>query len=169
MDKVIDWIDVRPHLIASAMLVGCLLVPTTLAVKGYHNFRENTAVVNEFVDTYTKIPIDTVEVKGMGKGGEYTQGFRIEFDNFYAITDGQGLYGQKGMNLRGPGLVNKPRVNSFRDVADLCEKIEDSEEITISGRYLERRNGEKILFDGKKVLILDNALYNGEKMEIKSK
>ena len=117
--------------------------------------------------TYTGIPRDVVEVKGYWKMGPYTQGFRIEFDDYYAITGEQGLFGQEGWAFKGPKLVPHATVNSFRKIANLCESIKGTEEIALNGDLAKCKNhGEDYLFDGKKVIILYGATYNGQFMEV---
>jgi len=116
--------------------------------------------------TYTGIPRDVVEVKGHWKNGDYTQGFRIEFDDYYATSGGQGLFGQEGMGLRGPGMVSHATVESFRKIADLCERIKDKEEISLHGDLAKARDGNNYLFEEKKVIILYDATHNGQFMEV---
>lgn len=54
------------------------------------------------------------------------------------------------MAFGGPGTVPHATVESFRKIADLCERIEDKEEIFLHGGLVKARNGKDYLFEGKK-------------------
>ncbi len=116
--------------------------------------------------TYTGIPREVIEVIGRWKMGEYTQGFRIQFDDYYTITDIQGLYGQEGMGFTGPGLVDRAIVESFREIAELCEEIKDKEEINIHGDLMKTKEVKDYLFNGKGVIILYDASYKDKFLEV---
>lgn len=115
---------------------------------------------------YTGIPRNVVEVKGTWKIGPYTQGIRIEFDDYIAVTNEMALYGQDGMSFGGPGLVPHATVRTFKTIADLSEVIKDKETMTLHGDLAISRNQTPVIFNGRKVIILFDAEYNGKKYEV---
>jgi len=148
--------------IRKALGIGVLV----LALAGASSGCSNEQPVPKNPVRYTGIPRKVIEVVGYWKMGDYTQGFRIEFDDYYATSGYQGLFGQEGMSFGGPGTVPYATVESFRTIADLCEIIKDKEEITLHGDSPKIKDGKNYLFEGKEVIILYGATYNGKKMEV---
>lgn len=117
--------------------------------------------------TYSGIPRETVKVIGHWKMGEFVIGYRIITDE-YVITSGYGgLFGQEGQAFGGPGLVPHATVSTFGRIVDVAEQVKNKEPITFYGDLAYTREGNQpYLFEGKKVIILFSAAYDGHDHEV---
>lgn len=116
--------------------------------------------------TYRGAPRNIVEVKGKWKMGEFTCGYRIEFDSCYAISDGGGLLGQEGMPFVGPGMVPHKTIQTFERVADICNKILNKDSITIYGDLAKDYNNKDLIYLNKRVILLYEAYINQDTIKI---
>ena len=117
--------------------------------------------------TYSGIPRETVKVTGTWKMGEFVIGYRIITDEYVVISGAGGLFGQEGQAFGGPGMVPHATVSTFGRIAEIAKQAKDKSQITFYGDLAYSRDGNQpYLFEGKKVIILLNASYNGQDYEV---
>lgn len=130
-------------------------------------FIDNDQPKPEHPITITAVPRSTIKVTGNWKRGEFLIGYRIITDN-YIITSGYaGIFGQQGGVARGPGIVKHPIMSSFGQVFELAEEMKNKELITFHGDlYYVGEESHPYIFEGRKVIILYNAIHNDQNYEV---
>ena len=147
------------------MKYGIIVVlPAVLMVAGCSNARPRPL----HPITITAVPRSTVEVMEVWEEIEFVAGYRIVTDEYIIASGYGGLFGQAGLDSEFRGLdCVEVTVPTFSRVVAVAEQAKDKDPLTFYGDLAYAREGNQpYLFEGKKVILLFKATYQGQDYEI---
>lgn len=111
--------------------------------------------------TVNCVPRAVVEIISRWEDSPHTTGFRIVTDDYIIVSGYTGMYGQENLASGGPKIIDVVLMESFRPVAIFAELKKNQEPIQFAGRLWPTKNGQPLLYRGKKVMLLESINYEG--------